>query len=114
GSDPLARLDRLLEAYLQTLIDSPVLARVFLVEVYAAGQDAIRQRRASLEVFVDLVAETLSGGATNAAADTDARMLAAVLVAAVSSMVTNAVGVGEADKLADLHRPLMALAARLL
>jgi len=37
-----------------------------------------------------------------------------VLVGAVSSMVTNAVGVGEADDLPDLHAPLMRLATRIL
>ena len=120
GLTPLEKLDRLLGAYLQTLVDFPALARVFLVEVYAAGTEAIEQRRASLEVFVDLVASTIQddtgAGAGHPDRDVngDARTVAEVLVAAVSSMVTNAVGVGEVDRLRDLQPPLMALAARVL
>lgn len=111
---PLEKLDRLLASYLATLAEFPVLAQVFLVEVYAAGAEAIRQRRASLDVFVDLVAATLSGNEDDAGLDPQTRTVAEVLVAAVSSMVTNAVGVGEADQLADLRRPLLSLAERVL
>src|SRR4051794_24270823 len=53
--DPLARLDRVLGVYLLALKAAPALARVFLVEVYAAGPVAIEQRRQSLEQFVDIV-----------------------------------------------------------
>ena len=59
--EPLDRLDRVLRVYLEALRDAPTLARVFLVEVYAAGPAAIEQRRASLERFVDIVAETHRG-----------------------------------------------------
>ncbi|HEX5945900.1 MAG TPA: TetR/AcrR family transcriptional regulator [Acidimicrobiales bacterium] len=112
---PTDTLDRLLRAYLQTLADFPVLARVFLVEVYAAGTPAIRQRRDSLERFVDLVAAAQRGqpGLT-AGTGPDQRFAAEVLVGTVSSMVTNAVGVGESDRLPELHEPLMRLAARVL
>jgi len=114
GADPIDKLDRLLSAYLDTLAAFPVLARVFLVEVYAAGPEAIRQRRASLAVFVDLVSATLGGNGDGDDADPETRTIAEVLVAAVSSMVTNAVGVGEADHLPDLRRPLMLLAQQVL
>ena len=152
----LDRVDRLLQAYLQTLVDFPVLARVFLVEVYAAGQSAIEQRRAALDGFVDLLAEelrtapahtagpvdatdragvsgpadaTVSAGSADRAdapgpadatdrADSsdraDERLVAEVLVAAVSSLVTNAVAVGEGERLMDLHRPLMKVASRVI
>lgn len=109
---PIERLDRLLAGYLETLVEFPVLARVFLVEVYAAGSEAIEQRRVALEGFVDLVATTIGG--EEAGDGSDARVVAEVLVAAVSSMVTNAVGVGRADRLREMHRPLMALATRVL
>ena len=111
---PIDKLDRLLGAYLQTLADFPVLARVFLVEVYAAGTAAIRQRRDSLEQFVDLIATAQRGQPGLLGAGPDQRFAAEVLVGAVSSMVTNAVGVGETDGLADLHAPLMRLASRIL
>lgn len=123
---PLDKLDRVLGAYLQTLVDFPALARVFLVEVYAAGAEAIDARRASLEVFADLVASVLRAGVDGADAGEDggsggsvegvddARMVAEVMVAAVSSMVTNAVGVGDTDRLRDLQEPLMVVASRVL
>ena len=112
---PVDKLDRLLGAYLQTLAEFPVLARVFLVEVYAAGTPAIQQRRDSLEQFVDLIAAARRGqpGLLGDAGQ-DERFAAEVLVGAVSSMVTNAVGVGETDDLPALHAPLMRLAARIL
>lgn len=111
---PIDKLDRLLDAYLRTLADFPVLARVFLVEVYAAGTQAIRQRRDSLEQFVDLITEAHRGRPGLLGGGEDQRFAAEVLVGAVSSMVTNAVGVGEADDLPDLHAPLMRLATRIL
>lgn len=139
----LERLDHLLAAYLKTLDDFPALARVFLVEVYAAGAEAIRQRRDALAGFVDLVEAILRsdgilesadgptdsdessgyGGQTSSHEPTgdggtalisDERVVAEVLVAAVSSMVTNAAGVGDTEHLRDLHGPLMSLATRVL
>lgn len=116
-TDPVEKLSRLLGAYLQTLSDSPVLARVFLVEVYAAGTPAIRQRREYLDRFVDLIVTTMgetggSGGLLGP--DPSQRFTAEVLAGAVSSMVTNAVGTDEAERLPELHEPLVALAARLI
>lgn len=111
---PIDELDRLLAAYLQTLVDFPVLARVFLVEVYAAGAQAIEQRRRVLDGFADFVANTQAGRDGEATLGGDQRFVAEVLVAAISSLVTNAVGVGEVDRLHELHAPLMALARRIL
>lgn len=109
----LDRLDRLLRAYLESLVEFHVLARVFLIEVYAAGVEAIEQRRASLDAFAELVATTLEAH-ENIADRADALAVAEVLVAAVSSIVTNAVGVGEGDRLVELHGSLMAVARRFL
>lgn len=110
---PIDKLDRLLGTYLQTLADNPVLARVFLVEVYAAGPRAIEQRRRSLEQFVDLVAATQLDAPGLVGSDPEGRFATEALVGAVSSMVTNAVGVGETGRLAELREPLMRLVARL-
>jgi AcrR family transcriptional regulator len=111
--DPMDKLDRLLNIYLLALSMAPALARVFLVEVYAAGPAAVEQRRASLEQFVDLVAETHRGETGLLGTDPDQRFAAEVLVGAVSSMVTNIVGVGDTEKLMTLHEPLMRLARRI-
>jgi AcrR family transcriptional regulator len=111
---PLEKLDRILGLYLASLANSPALARVFLVEVYAAGPSLIAQRRASLEQFVDIVAATHDGEEGLLGTRPDQRFAAEVIVGAVSSMVTNIVGVGEFERLPQLHRDLMDLAAKLL
>jgi AcrR family transcriptional regulator len=112
--DPLGVLDRVLGTYLELLHAAPALARVFLVEVYAAGPVAIEQRRRSLERFVDVVAETYRGSSGPLGTEPEQRMAAEVLVGAVSSMVTNAVGAGDAEALPALRAPLMQLAERIL
>jgi len=111
--DPLQRLDQILEVYLASLRAAPALARVFLVEVYAAGPAAIEQRRASLEQFVDIVAETHRGESGVLGTEPSQRFAAQAFVGAVSSLVTNAVGVGETDELPKLREPLMRLAAQI-
>lgn len=109
----LAQIDRLLMAYLTTLATQPAFARAFLVEVYAAGPEAIRQRQASLEAFIDVVVDivaetTLAGGKISN------RFVVQTIVHAVSSMVTHAVGVGDTGGLPGLHEPIMKIVADLL
>ena len=111
--DPLGRLDRVLTMYLAALRNAPALAQVFLIEVYAAGPAAIEQRRASLEGFVDIVAETHRGETGVLGTEPGQRFAAQAFVGAVSSLVTNAVGVGETEQLLDLREPLMRLAAQI-
>lgn len=114
GSDgPLERLDRILDVYLRSLRDAPALARVFLVEVYAAGPAAATQRQASLEQFVDIVAETHRGETGVLGTLRRQRFAAQAFVGAVSAMVTNLVATGDLDRLPSLHRPLMELAAQI-
>jgi AcrR family transcriptional regulator len=113
AESPLDRLDRVLHVYLRSLQEAPALARVFLLEVYAAGPAAIEQRRDALEQFVDLVAETFRGETGLLGTAPEQRFAAQALVGAVSSLVTNAVGVGDTDRLLDLHAPLMELAAQI-
>jgi AcrR family transcriptional regulator len=107
---PLDKLDHVLGLYLGSLAAAPDLARVFLVEVYAAGPAVIQQRRDSLEQFVDIVTATHAGEPGLLGTRDDQRFAAQVLVGAVSSMVTNLVGVGHADQLPSLRAPLMQLA----
>jgi AcrR family transcriptional regulator len=113
GVDPIDRLDGVLRVYLESLRDAPALARVFLVEVFAAGPQALEQRRESMERFVDIVAETHRGEEGILGTRPDQRFAAQVVVGAVASLVTNAVAAGETDRLMDLHAPLVTLAAQM-
>lgn len=113
SSDPLRLLDRVLTAYLRVLQSSPALAKTFLVEVYAAGPRAVQQRRASLEAFVDILAETHRGERGLLGTEPDQRFAVEMLVHAVSSLVTQRVGAGEVGDLLSLREPLLALAESL-
>jgi AcrR family transcriptional regulator len=114
SAPPLAKLDGMLTAYLEALAAEPALARVFLVEVYAAGPECIEQRRRSQDVFVDVVAATHDGEDGLLGTRPDQRFAAEVLVAAVSSMVTALVAAGEVDRLPGLRAQLLDLARTLL
>lgn len=112
-SDPLERFDRLIECYLQELADEPPLARTFLIEVYAAGSPALKERQAALERFVDMIAQTFAGSRGLLGDRPDQRFAVEALVGATSSMVTARVGAGEYERLAELREPLVDLAGQL-
>jgi AcrR family transcriptional regulator len=114
AATPLEKHDGMLAAYLDALAAEPALARVFLVEVYAAGPECIEQRRRSQEAFVDVVAATHDGEGGLLGTAPDQRFAAEVLVAAVSSMVTALVAAGEVERLPELRVQLMDLARTLL
>ena len=114
GVAPIDKLDRVLDLYLEALRSSPAVARVFLVEVYAAGPAVIEQRRAALDVFVDVVAATHDGEDGPLGTRPEQRFAAEFLVAGVSSFVTNIVAVGDLDHLGDLRDQLIALARQIL
>jgi AcrR family transcriptional regulator len=111
---PLQLLDQVLTVYLRALQASPALARTFLVEVYAAGPQAVRQRRESLEAFIEIVTAIYRGTPGPIGPAPDQRFAAELLVHAVSSMVTHRVGVGDTAGLLDLRAPLLALAESLV
>jgi AcrR family transcriptional regulator len=100
-------LDEILGAYLEALAAEPAYARVYLVEVYAVGPSAIRHRVAAQEMFASALAKEL--GATTA----EQHAACELLVAAVSSMVTNRVALGEADTLPELREPVAGVARML-
>ncbi len=118
ATGPLERLERVLAFYIDSLAGAPALARVFLVEVYAAGPRAIAQRRASIDRFVDVVAAAYDDGDESEDALLGSagsrRFLAELIVNAVSAEVTNIIGMGEVDQLRDLQQKLVALARELL
>lgn len=108
SSDALERYDRMVRGYLELMAREDGYARVFLVDVYAAGERALQRRRQVIDRFTEVVAD-LVGART--AAD---RFACEALVAAVSSMVTVRVAAGELDQIPKLRRPIMNVARRLL
>ncbi len=108
--DPFALIDRVLTVYFDILASQPALARTFLIEVYAAGPKAIEQRRKSLDLFIDLVMGVLRTRPGLFGPGLDQRFAVTMLVNAISSMVTNLVGMGEYSRLKELKEPLLTLA----
>lgn len=104
----IAQFDRALSLYLDTLAEHPEAARLFLVEVYAAGPEAIRRRGAVQQQLVEAVARILG----LAPDDEESRFACQVLVTAVGSMVTEPLVSADPTTLRDLHAPLMALVRR--
>jgi AcrR family transcriptional regulator len=105
--EPLDRFSSGLRLYLNGLAANPALARVFLIEVYAAGPEIGRRRARAFGAYADLVNGTL--GFTRKADLFAGRSLAA----AISMMVTVALLDDDAASLPELHGPLCELAARL-
>jgi AcrR family transcriptional regulator len=101
---PLTRLRRVLSAYLDVMSQEEAMARVFLVDVYAAGPEALRRRREVMDRFVETVAGLLD------VSSADERFAVEALVAAISSMVTVRVAVGALDELPGLLDPIMKIA----
>lgn len=97
------RIDRVLRAYLDALADEPAFARLFLVEVYAAGPEALAKRAMLQAGFVDLLGDLLGVEGPRQ------RFACEALVAAISSMVTARVAAGDVDGLRALHAPLLDL-----
>src|SRR3954452_25066593 len=88
---------RALRSYLDALAADPAFARMLPIEVYAAGPAAM-QRRAELHQRFVAALDAAFGART--AAD---RFADEALVAAISSMVTARLAVGDIDGLRALH-----------
>jgi len=102
GEDGAAeRFERVFTAYLEALASEPGYARLFLVEVYAAGPEAVRRRtqiQRELAVgLADLMGVTGDAG----------RFACEVIVSAVSSMVTPAVAAGDMAALRAVGPPVI-------
>ncbi|MFL5846135.1 MAG: TetR/AcrR family transcriptional regulator [Solirubrobacteraceae bacterium] len=102
---PPALLDGVLAGYLEALADSPALARLFLVEVYAAGPEALA-RRAELQRGLVAALATALG--------TDDRFAVEALVASITALVTARLVAGDIDGLRALHAPLAAFARKVI
>jgi AcrR family transcriptional regulator len=103
----LERFDRGLRSYLDALASHPQLARMFLIEIYAAGPAALRRRAALQQRYADMINEIFGH---RDAAD---RFANEALVVAISGMVTARLAEDDLKGLRALHAPLVELARRL-
>jgi AcrR family transcriptional regulator len=106
---PRERLHAFLDGYLTGLASFPEGARVCLVEMYAVGPEAARQRH---RIQLDFAARLGELHAELAAAGEPVRPLTAfdfeALVGAISALATNRVATGDAADLPALLGPLEA------
>ena len=106
AATPDERFDRLLRTYLEDLAGEPAYARLFLVEAHAAGPEALRRRAAVQGQVTDLLVELFGARAAHE------RLASELLVAAIGSMVTTRVALGDTDTLPELHAPIIDLVRR--
>lgn len=100
------RIETMLGAYLSGLAADPADARLYLIEVYAVGPEAIARRGELQESFTAMVADILD------AHTAEQHFACQTLVAAVSALVTARVAAGDLDGLRALRGPLLELLRR--
>ncbi|MBN6040984.1 TetR/AcrR family transcriptional regulator [Amycolatopsis sp. 195334CR] len=105
---PVERFDRFVGTYLDALAENPALARLFLIETYSAGPDAMRRRLELQQHFVNLLAKTFDA---RSARD---RFACQALVGSIVSLVTAHFVANTPDDLVALRAPIVALAQDLL
>lgn len=105
--DPSSPFERALVAYLDALASEPGYARLFLVEVHAAGPEAMARRAAVQDLMADAVADLLGAGSE------PARFTCRLLVSAIASMVTQPLVTGDLEALRGLAVPILDHVARL-
>jgi AcrR family transcriptional regulator len=100
------RFDQALRTYLDTLAGHPGHARLFLLEVYAAGSPAVERRAELQERFAEAL-DRVFGARTDAD-----RFAVRALVAATAEMITMRLAADDPDGIRDLHGPLLELVRR--
>lgn len=101
-ASPIDRIEALIEAYLGLVAATPEWARLFLVEVHAAGPDAIARRAEIQERIVDAITAALDTG------DPAVRFDVRVIVAAIGPLVEAPLVRGDIAAIAALGAPLRA------
>jgi AcrR family transcriptional regulator len=116
ASAPLRdQIRRMLAAYLELLAAEPAIAKANLVEVYAAGPEAARRRRASLDAFAALLEDAHARlHAAGIAGPVVADAVYEHVVGAISSAVTIRVATGDAARLPELADELADFVVRAL
>jgi AcrR family transcriptional regulator len=102
---PIERFDRMLRAYLDALTAQPGTARLFLIETYAAGAEAMQRR---LELQSEFVDGLLTIFDRRSARD---RAVCEALVGATVALVTARFVTGAVSGVRSVRRPVLELAA---
>jgi AcrR family transcriptional regulator len=102
----LAQFEQVFTAYLDALASQPGYARLFLVEVFAAGPEAIRRRGELEGRLVDILAALLGVGSEHG------RFACEVLVAAIGAMVIEPLVAYDLSALRELRGPVVDLVRR--
>ena len=105
--DPLDRVERGLDRYLSTIAEHRAHARLFLVESYAAGADAIARRHEVQERITDALAALLG------ARSPSGRFACQSVVATVSALIVPPLVADDADAIAALAPAVLAHVRRL-
>jgi AcrR family transcriptional regulator len=103
----LERFDRGLKTLLDAIADNPELSRLFMIEVFAAGPQAL-ERRAELQKGWAQLLDRAFGRRT--AGD---RFANEAIVAATSAMITARLAAGDIKGIRALRRPIVELARRI-
>ncbi len=103
GRDPLERFSRTIGLYLDALAAEPAFARLFMVEVHAAG-DAVMEHRARIQQRFEQLMIDGSGARTPTE-----RFACQALVSAIITMVTARLAARDLDGLRALREPLIDL-----
>lgn len=108
GGTPLEQFEHAVDRSIDLLAAEPAYARVVLVEVHAAGPEAMARHAALRSRIVDALADLL--GATG---DKD-RFACTLLVAGTGALVSGPVVAGDGAALRSLRRPIVDLVRRAL
>lgn len=111
--EPLDAIDTLVGAYLDLMCQTPSLAKVFLVEVYATGPAGIARRRATIDVFVELI-ESLLSSVHFDGTDEERRFTIRTQVVTLVALVTEAAAAGEVERIAQIRAPFRKLIGRVM
>lgn len=101
--EPLERAERGIARYLDTVVEHPAFARLFVVEAHAAGPDAVRRRADWQARLADGLADLFG------TRDEAARFALQAYVGAVASLVTVPLVSGDVAAVSALRGPLVTL-----
>jgi AcrR family transcriptional regulator len=99
----LERFDRAIGAYLDALAAEPAFARLFMVEVYSAGAEALERRAEIQQRFTQLMIQVAGARGPRE------RFACEMLVAAITTLVTMRLAVNDVGGVKALRAPLTGL-----